>query len=294
MIKIHYVPTYGNGTREYRLIGQGLRNNLRVKLVVDAKSADFIFHFYYLPRHRKYYRQNLPPKKTVLIDYHDRPHFFCPVGCFAYFKRSWVEWVQEENYVSKRPIPRPSHYHPLTMAIMDEFILDEKIERDIVLSCTLRRSWRKGHFNRIRVLDFLKKTDIPGKTYIGEFNKGEMKRFNEPDMKDYFHLLKRSRIVVTCNPNKWEGDHRTWEAFASGALVFIDRMYTPIIHPLIDGEHCIFYDLSDRGLEELRRKILYFIKETDEAAEIAQAGHEFTMKYHRSSNRIDEILDIIT
>lgn len=294
MINIYYVPTYGNGTREYKLIGQGLRNNLRVKLVSDAESANFIFQFYYLPKHRKYYRQDLPSKKTVLIDYHDRSSFFCPVKCIAYFKRSWVEWLQEENYASKRLIQRPSHYHPLTMAIMDEFILDEKIDRDIVLSCTLRRSQRKRHFNRIRVLDFLKKMDIKGKIYIGEFNKGEMTRFNDPEMKDYFHLLKRSRIVVTCNPNPWEGDHRTWEAFAAGALVFVDRMFTPMVHPLVDGEHCIFYDLSDQGLEELRRKILYFIKETDEAAEIAKAGREFTMKYHRSSNRIDEILDVIT
>ncbi len=295
MIDIYYVPTHGNGTREYRLIGQGLRNNPRVKLVSDAKSADFIFQFYYLPKHRKYYRQDLPAKKTVLIDYHDRHNFFCPVGCFAYFKRSWVEWVQEENYVSKRPIPRPSHYHPLTMAIMDEFILDEKIERDFVLSCTLRRSQRKRHFNRIRVLDFLKKMDIKGKAYIGEFNKGEMTRFNEPDMKDYFHLLKRSRIVVTCNPNPWEGDHRTWEAFAAGALVFIDRMYTPMVHPLIDLKHCIFYDLSDQGLMELWKQIQFFTEDRNHshAAEIAQAGHEFTMKYHRSSNRIDEILEVI-
>lgn len=294
MIKIYYVPTPKGGTREYKLIKQGLMNNSRVELVGNKEESDFIFQFYYLPKHNQHFPHDLPLEKTVLIDYSDRHNFFCPVGCFAYFKRSWVKWVQEENYVSKRPVSRPSHYHPLTMAIMDEFIIDEKIERDIVLSCTLRRSQRKRHFNRIRVLDFLKKMDIKGKTYIGEFNKGEMTRFNEPDMRDYFHLLKRSRIVVTCNPNPWEGDHRTWEAFAAGALVFIDRMYTPMVHPLVDGKHCIFYDLSDQGLIELWKKILYFIENQDEAKSIARAGHEFTMKYHRSSNRIDEILDVIT
>ena len=293
MIKIYKVPTHGNGTREYRLIGQGLVNNSRVELVDSEKESDFIFQFYYLPKHRQHYRQDLPGNKTVLIDYHDGPYFFCPAPCFAYFKRSWVEMVQEENYVTKRVFPKPSHYHPLTMAIMDEFIIDEKMERDIVLSCTLRRSKRKRHFNRIRILDLLGRMDIKGKRHIGQLNDGVMTRFNEPDMRDYFKLLKRSRIVVTCNPDKWEGDHRTWEAFASGALVFIDKLYSPMVHPLIDGKHCIFYDLSDKGLEELQERILYFMQETDHAEEIANAGHEFTMKYHRTSNRIDEILDVI-
>jgi len=105
--------------------------------------------------------------------------------------------------------------------------------------------------------------------------------------------LKRSRIVVTCNPNKWEGDHRTWEAFASGALVFVDKMYTPMVHPLIDGEHCIFYEMSEIGLRELRSVIFYYLDNLTEAEEIARTGHEFTMKYHRASNRIDEILDVI-
>ena len=143
MTKIYWVPTHGNGTREYRLITQGLVNNPRVELVDNERNSDFIFQFYYLPKHKQHYRQGLPDSKTVLIDYHDRPHFSCPVPCFAYFKRSWVEKVQEEHYAIKRVFPRPSHYHPLTMAIMDEFIIDGEVERDIVLSCTLRRSHRK-------------------------------------------------------------------------------------------------------------------------------------------------------
>ena len=100
-------------------------------------------------------------------------------------------------------------------------------------------------------------------------------------------------MVVNCNPTRWEGDNRTWEAFANGALVFVDKIYAPMANPLIDGKHCIFYEMSPAGLEELRQKILYFLKETGHADDIARAGHEFTMKYHRASNRIDEILDVI-
>lgn len=293
MIRIYYVPAYGDGTREYRLIKQGLVNNPRVKLVSYEKNSDFIFQFYYIARHREHYPQNLPPEKTVVIDYHDRQYFRCPVDCIAYFKRSWVRRVDIPGgrYAIKETFPHPSHYHPLTMAIMDEFMVDEDMERDIALSCTLRR---KGwHFNRIRVLELLGEMGIQGKTQIGEFNAGHMDRFNKPDMREYFRLLKRSRIVVTCNPNKWEGDHRTWEAFANGALVFIDKMYTPLTYPLIDGRHCIFYETSESGLELLREKLLYYLDRPNKAKRIARAGHEFTMRYHRTSNRIDEILDVI-
>jgi len=294
MIKIYYVPTYRGGIREFKLIRQGLVNNPRIELIDNIEKSDFVFQFHYIARHREHYPQDLPPGKTVVIDYHDRQHFRCRIECIAYFKRSWVERVESTDgkYATKRIISHPPHYHPLTMAIMDEFIIDEDIEKDIALSCTLRRKGR--HFNRIRVLELLGKMDIQGKTQIGELNAGHMRRFNEPDMREYFRLLKRSKIVITCNPTKWEGDFRIWEAFANGALVFIDKIYTPMIHPLIDGKHCIFYEMSPSGLEELRKRILYFLKEIDHADDIAKAGHEFTMKYHRASNRIDEILDVIT
>lgn len=297
MIKIYYVPTLGEGTREYRLIRQGLVNNPRVELVDNKEESDFIFQFYYLSKHGKHFPHDLPPEKTVLIDYSDKVHWLSHVPCFAYFKRSWPAMVREENYVSRTLIPRAPHLHPITMAIMDEFIIKEEMERDIMLSCTLRRHIHRKkykHQNRIRVLDLLGRMNIQGKTYIEEFNKGTMHRFNAPDMRDYFKLLKRSRIVVTCNPDPWEGDHRTWEAFANGALVFVDRMWTPMIHPLIDGIHCIFYDLSDSGLRKLEKEILHFLECPDHANSIAKRGHEFTMRYHRTTNRIDEILDVIT
>lgn len=199
--------------------------------------------------------------------------------------------VRQKNYVVKRVFPRPAHFHPLSMAIMDEFIIKEEMERDVILSCMIRP--HKAHINRPRVLESIKKMDIKGKTQIGALNRGTMKRFDDVDMRNYFRMLKRSQIVVTCNPGKWEGDHRTWEAFANGALVFVDRMYAPMKHPLIDGKHCIIYDVSDKGLTELWKKILYFIAHPILARVIAKEGHNFTMKYHRASNRIDEILEVI-
>lgn len=290
MIKIYYAlaPTI---TREFLLIKQGLVNNPRVEFVDSEKESDFVFQFYSRSKHKQYHTQTFPSDKTIFIDYHDSAFWRQPIECLAYFKRSWVKMVDKGNYTVKRLVSFPSHFYPLSFAIMDEFIIDEDLERDVVLSCTLRT--HKGRFNRERVLELIKGMNIQGKTQIGELNKEGARGFNAPAMRDYWRLLRRSRIVVTCNPSKWEGDHRIWEAFANGALVFIDRMFTPLIYPLIDKKHCIFYDLSDQGLEELQKRILYFLKETNHADDIAREGHEFTMKYHRATNRIDEILERI-
>ena len=290
MIKIYHVPDYRGGTREAQFIKQGLVNNPRIELVDNKEKSDFIFQFYYRAKCKQYYPQDLPPEKTVVIDYSDKVYWLSHVKCFAYFKRSWVAIKWHEGYTTKMVTLRDAHLHPLALAIMDETIIEEDTKRDIALSCSLRV--KKNHSNRTRVLEFMKGMNLQGNIQMGGFNRGGRGDFPQ-DARDYFRLLKRSRIVVTCNPTKWEGDHRTWEAFANGALVFVDRMWTPLTHPLIDGEHCIFYDLSDIGLQELRAMILYYLKHTTEAEVIARKGHEFTMKYHRASNRIDEILDVI-
>jgi len=177
---------------------------------------------------------------------------------------------------------------------MDEFIVKEDLKRDVILSCTLRAELRQRNVNRVNVLNLLSEMDIQGNIQIGRYNRGSIKGFDDKNMRDYWRLLKRSQIVVTCNPGKWEGDHRTWEAFANGAFVFIDRIWTPLRHPFVDGKHCIFYDTSDKGLRELKEKIFWYLEMPREVARIAKEGHEFAMKYHRTSNRINEILEVIT
>ena len=291
-VKIYWVPGYREN-REYLLIKQGLVNNRRIELVDTPEDSDFVFYFYYVDKYKEHYTQMFPREKTVIIDYHDSPTWYFHVPHFVYFKRSWSRSVNEGRYNSRQIVKHPPNMHPLTMAIMDEFIVSEDMKRDIVLSCTLREKERRGHIDRIRILRLLERMNIQGNVQIEQLNRGNMKSFNDKRMQDYFRLLKRSRIVVTCNPSKWEGDHRTWEAFANGALVFVDRTLTPLVHPLIDGEHCIFYELSNRGLGELRKNIKYFMDYPEEAEVIAKTGHEFAMKHHRTSNRIDEILDVI-
>lgn len=80
---------------------------------------------------------------------------------------------------------------------------------------------------------------------LGEVNTGQRREINT----GYFQTLGQARVIVTCNPSNWEGDFRLWEAMATGALVFVDEMHTPLPDPPIDGEHIVVYDNSDKGGE---------------------------------------------
>lgn len=290
MTKIYFLPPLlGKVSRDFLLIRQGLANNRRVELIEDKDSCDFIFAHYAGWAKRIINQPNLKldPAKLIFFDYSDPPLREIPVGCKAYFKRSWVVRPVANDFSERVPIPRPDNWYPITVAIMDQFIIDEKIERDIDVLCTLRVSRR--HPNRMQVLDFLKGLDINGTKHVGQFNNFGRVGFSRA----YNRYLKRGKLAITCMPGLYDGDFRTWEAFASGALVFVDRQYTPMEHPLIDGEHCIFYTVTEEGLKELGKKIRYFVANKVQTEKIARQGYEFTMKYHRASNRIDEILNVI-
>lgn len=287
--KIYFPPQLPEVAREFLLLEQGLIENKRVELVEDVASCDFIFAHYcpWLNWTRDHPNMKLDPAKLIFIDYGDPASRMFPVECKAYFKRSWTVRLKPDDFSIRVPLSFPDNYHPINHAIMDQFIIDENIERDINVLCTLRIS-RVGP-NRRKVIDFLKGLDINGTKHVDQFNNTFRRGFSRP----YNRFLKRGKLAITCMPGLNEGDFRTWEAFASGALVFVDRLYTPTEHPLVDGEHCVFYIVSEEGLEELGEKIRYFIVHKEQAEKIAKQGYEFTMKYHRATNRIDEILNVI-
>jgi spore maturation protein CgeB len=105
----------------------------------------------------------------------------------------------------------------------------------------------------------------------------------------YYTMMSRSKIVITCNPDNWEGDYRLFEALSSGALVVSDYMITPVKHPFIDKEHILYYDRNNfSGLKEI---VEYYLAHDDERKKIAQNGYTHAHTYHTASDRIQEILE---
>lgn len=87
---------------------------------------------------------------------------------------------------------------------------------------------------------------------LGQVNKGSRNNLNEL----YFSGMHNAKIIVTVNPAHWEGDFRLWESLASGALVFVDPLHTPMPYPLVHGVHVIFFSNSDK--DDLFRKLDYY------------------------------------
>lgn len=266
---IYYVPS-GEPTRAYKMILQGLRNNPSVLLTEQPEDADYIFYHY------KSFNPNLAfdPKRVVFIDYADDPLLLFPVKCLAYFKRSWVVNLGPHRI----PIVRPKNVFPISYAIMDEFIISDDLERDIDFGCYLR----EDQGIRTRLLE-VAATVSAGRRQIGPVSESSRDVFDC----DYLSMLKRTKIVLTANPSQWEGDSRTWEALANGALVFLDRTYTPHRFPLVNKEHIIEYNRFDLG--SLREQIEYYLAHPEEAASIAARGHAYAMQHHRTQHRIDDI-----
>jgi len=301
--RIHF-PLFDHGearSNEMRMTHEGLKSHPRVTLTDDPKTADYLVLCQnHLAGHNPFHSQFIAMKdqqksKTIMMDFGDDPHSIFDRNDFRwalYFKRSHVDRpaMKDVNY-GKLPII------PTAYGVIDAMVeppADHNENRQIALSCLFEDavcSYEIFTQGRGRLLEFAKglaaRYDYP--MQIGPVSDcGPEGRQVINDT--YKRCLYNSKIVLTANPDRWEGDSRTWEAICSGALVFVDRMCQPIPHALIDGEHVVFYDLSTEGFEELERKIVYYLEHDEERAQIGQQGRAFALQHHRSINRIDEMI----
>jgi spore maturation protein CgeB len=75
------------------------------------------------------------------------------------------------------------------------------------------------------------------------------------------------------------------EALCGGSLVMTDYMLS-LPEGLQDGQHLVMFS----GMEEMRRKVLYYLQNDDERLQIAQAGYSEVMNHHRSWHRVEEFI----
>ena len=281
MVNIFLKPSASPPQRSYKLIAQGLRNHPEVNLVATPDDCDYVFYMcsVYDPHVR------FETEKTVHIDFRDMPQAFMPTDCQAYFKRSWVTSERSGNYYVKKPKRWPGHFHPISYAIMDEFIYPETLAKDIEVGCYLRPNQTNRSLLLLQLSHWAAHTDA--RVILGPVNDSSRSVFDA----DYLRTMARTKIVVTCNPDRWEGDSRTWEALANRCLVFVDRLYALQHFPLQDGQHCIFFTPGDeRGLID---RLNYYLKHQREAAAIAYNGFRFAMAHHRTVNRAEEIIAVL-
>ncbi|CAM9142446.1 unnamed protein product, partial [Phaeothamnion confervicola] len=104
----------------------------------------------------------------------------------------------------------------------------------------------------------------------------------------YLGTLRASKIVCTANPSFWEGDHRTGEALASGAMVMVDHMWSPRPYPLIDNWHVVYFDPANKV--DFMEKLHYFHTHPEEARVIAARGAFHVQRYMNAVTTMDYVL----
>ena len=207
----------------------------------------------------------------------------------AYFKRSFVR--KRDGAFAGIPRPVPPRYMAMQYSVSDAYLLgsgEAAPPRELDVVCTLRVG-RGQYPARARVLlwarDFVRRRGLSG--FLGEFDTSQRNVISEP----YLALMRRARVVITCNPGEWEGDFRTWEAVASGALVFMDRHYAPTPHAFEDGVDAVVYDNGDRVAFDARLEDVFFNASATAAyAAAADRGLDRALAHHRAISRVDWLL----
>lgn len=270
------------------IILAGIERNPSTRLCLDAEKASYIFldfrhlqNMGYEPSH---------PEKTVIIDYRDYPFDTFPHECLLYFKRSVVD-TRDRRFVAY-----PREVIPIGYCVKNEYLnrhSELSIERDIDVAvffdpnespATARNKHRCG------VARHIQGKSAKLNVFVGiAGDRGERGRSGfQPE---YFNIMARSKIVVTCNPDRWEGDNRLFEALSSGSLVLSDSMMTPVENPFADWEHLVYYNKEDLG--GLSDMIDGLLANDGVRSHIARAGYEYAMQHHTASSRIDEIIRVL-
>ena len=271
-------------------IHNGLEDHPKTTLVDSYEQADFVIIGLFSVADKQVLEN---PNKLIVIDYRDRlSGLLHPQMCYLYFKRRILDDARTKVVLD--------NVIPIAYPVKREYLIARPANvfspRPIDVACFFNLSYpRNLHWNenRARVANFISKSvaaDSSVRAHIGEIGKaGNLGRNRlQPS---YHEALLGSKIVITCNPKNWEGDHRLFEAMISGALVFVDRMQTPMKNPLLDKVHLVYYDLEN--LDQLLSDVMFYLEHDAERHRIAQQGFEFVQKHHTYLNRIDEILEAI-
>lgn len=268
-------------------------------VIVDEnpESADYVLlDFRHFKRGAGCWDVKRFPEKTIIADYSDSPDLLAPAAAAVryYFKRSVVQYdINGAPSFINYPRKIVPISYAITRAYSERAVRPRKDNRrPIDVSCFFKPG-RTFRFCREAVAKRISKPSRKHRKGMGRWTRrvgitGQTgfegrNRFQEA----YFEQMQQTRVVVTCNlvPN-WEGDYRLFEAFSSGAMVMVNTMLTPVKKRFIDGLHLVYFN----DLNDMERKLYYYLENEDRRLEVAQAGFDHAMKHHKVSDRIEEIL----
>ena len=228
------------------------------------------------------------PEKTILTDYRDPPQLAFSDPALLYFKRSVVDPRSGDFVKLER------EYLPIAYCLRSEFLaLKPDVNGSRKIDIAVFFNPCDGHEkprNRFRpeIAQYVRRNFRHKNLFVGIAGKaGEPGRSELQSQ--YADIMLRSKIIVTCNPDRWEGDYRLFEALGSGAAVLSDQMITPVLNPFINEKHLIYYDRAN--LDTLGAALARLLYDDKLRLRISKNGFRHCLKYHTPENRIDQILN---
>jgi hypothetical protein len=260
----------------------------------DLKNCDVIlindseFFSEFIERHHLW-------GKSIFYDYRDSLEVKqVPLQkCCTYFKRSLLEGRRRKPISTKQ-------IRPIQHCALNEYYVED-VPRIYDIGCFFELSNPNIGFRRRNITEHLLEKELKNCLIGKSTAHGQKARLaitnqtvNNP-FYDFLNLQKQCKIIFTAQPEPVEGDNRTWEAFATGSLVFRDVFYGYVPDVPRDGEHCVVYDASDRtSISKAIQKAEYYLRHDLEREEIAQSGYNHVLKYHRPINRVNLLISPIT
>ena len=292
-VKIIYPPKnpeYRESFEIYNVLGEDL---------VTDEDADFIFYILDLRIYLTGEKPHLFPlreslkkdaSKIVIIDYSDPPEIeFIPSDIIEkvgwYFKRSVVK--RGDDMMVYPHLPLSVEITPIYFAVRNDYLRYERSlppveEKCYDIACMFLEGQGGMRSKAVEVVKNRSEKVFHGVVYDKDFSK----RYGIVN-KEYYNIMRKSKIIVTANPKDWEGDFRLWEALLTGSMVMCDRM---ISNPgLTNRTHIIWYD----NPEHLDVLLTYYLQKPEEIEEIGMNGKLWCLSNGLYKHRVQDILSKI-
>jgi len=295
MIKVKLLYEDKRKDERYVFFLSGIRKcDDLIEVVEDEDICDFVFC------HRGNPTTGWSPPiletqhKLVIVDYSDPSNNVNFNNYGFYFKRSVVNRTDTSHSLIEKLKDKNFFALPFSIKYVDgkdvHEVLDlSSTDKPIDISCFFRpeQSGMRANVSR-KVQEYCRRNSL--RCHIGVSGDGhESYNGRENFIQGYYDIMKKSKIIVNCNPNNWEGDWRLYESLSVGSCVFVDNMLIPMENPLVDGVHVVNYTL-----DSLHDKLDSYLQEESLRNEISLVSKDYVYYYHKPEDRIKYIINKIT
>ena len=259
----------------------GIRKSTDLITVVGSEEdADFVFCHRGNPKNEWRPPQLKNQKKLVIVDYSDPSGNVNFNDYGFYFKRS----VVNRTDVSNSLISKMGEDNFFALPFSIKYINDKDVhdvlnlgvtEKPIDVSCFFRpnQSGMRATISK-KVQEYCRKNNL--NCHIGVSGNGhESYNGRENFIQGYYDIMNKSKIIVNCNPNNWEGDWRLYESLSVGSCVFVDKMLIPMENPLEDGVHIVNYNINN-----LENKLETYLKDFSLRNKMSIISKKYVYDYH--------------